>query len=118
MGAGMTGRSDRATSTRCDRNHCVDDPVRRDYPAICEPLGIVMSDSKKAAAPLADLDIVALLVDRPADRLARGQVGTAVDTLGESDVLVEFSDDDGRAYPIVPCTSADLLPLRYLPRAA
>ncbi len=77
-----------------------------------------MSDSKKAVAPLADLDVVALLVDRPSDRLARGQVGTVVEALGGMDVLVEFSDDDGRAYAIVPCASADLLPLRYLPRAA
>jgi hypothetical protein len=77
-----------------------------------------MADAKKAVAPLADLDVVALLVDRPTDRLARGQVGTVVDTLGASDVLVEFSDDDGRAYAIVPCAHTDLLPLHYLPRAA
>ena len=77
-----------------------------------------MSDSKQAVAPLADLDVVALLVDRPAEGLARGQVGTVVDTLGDSDVLVEFSDDDGCAYAIVPCACADLLPLHYLPHAA
>jgi hypothetical protein len=77
-----------------------------------------MSDAKKAAPPLADLEVVALLTDRPADGLARGQVGTVVDTLGESDVLVEFSDEDGRAYAIVPCACTDLLPLHYLPRAA
>jgi hypothetical protein len=66
----------------------------------------------------ADLDGGALLVDRPTDRSARGQVGTVADTLGASDVLVEFSDDDGRAYAIVPCACTDLLPLRYLPHAA
>jgi len=77
----------------------------------------VVSDAKQAVAPRADLDVVALQVDRPADGLARGQVGTVVDTLGASDVLVEFSDDDGRAYAILPCACTDLLPLRYLPRA-
>jgi hypothetical protein len=96
----------------------VDDPVRGDYPAIRELLGVVMSDVKQAMPRLADLDVVALLVDQPADGLARGQVGTVVDTLDASDVLVEFSDDDGRAYAIVPCACADLLPLHYLPHAA
>ena len=77
-----------------------------------------MSDANKAAPLLADLDVVALLTDRPADGLVRGQVGTVVDKLGESDVLVEFSDEDGRAYAIVPCTGSQLLPLHYLPHAA
>jgi hypothetical protein len=77
-----------------------------------------MSNASKAAPPLADLDVVALLTDRPADGLARGQVGTIVDKLGESDVLVEFSDEEGRAYAIVPCACNDLLPLHYLPQAA
>ena len=78
-----------------------------------------MSKAKKAAAPpLGDLDVVAFLTDRPADSLARGQVGTVVDTLVVSDVLVEFSDDEGRAYAVVPCACTDLLPLYYLPRVA
>ena len=77
-----------------------------------------MADANKAAPLLADLDVVALLTDRPADGLARGQVGTVVDKLGESDVLVEFSDEEGRAYAIVPCACNDLLPLHYLPHAA
>lgn len=96
----------------------MDHPVGRDHPEVRDLLGVVMSDTKKAAPLLSDLDVVALLSDRPADGLARGQVGTVVDTLGESDVLVEFSDEDGRAYAIVPCACTDLLPLHYLPRAA
>ena len=80
-------------------------------------MGVVTSDANKAA-PFADLDVVALLTDRPADGLARGQVGTVVDKLGESDVLVEFSDEDGRAYAIVSCAGSELLPLHYLPHAA
>jgi hypothetical protein len=68
--------------------------------------------------PAALLDPVALLDARPAEGLERGQVGTVVETLDESNVLVEFSGDDGRAYAIVPCPRADLLVLRYVPEAA
>jgi len=42
------------------------------------------------------LDVVALLADRPADALTRGQVGTVVETLTDDAVLVEFSNDAGR----------------------
>jgi hypothetical protein len=64
------------------------------------------------------LDAVALLVDRPSDGLARGQVGTVVELLDADHYLVEFSDDDGRAYAIVPCRPLDLLVLQYEPQAA
>jgi hypothetical protein len=65
-----------------------------------------------------ELDVVALLADLPAAGLARGQVGTVVEALDEKTALVEFSDDDGRAYAIVPCPRADLLVLHYVPEAA
>ena len=42
------------------------------------------------------LDVVALLADRPADALTRGQVGTVVEALKDGAVLVEFSNDAGR----------------------
>ena len=64
------------------------------------------------------LDVVALLTDLPTQRLARGQVGTVVEQLDESTLLVEFSDDQGSAYAITPCTRADLLILHYVPEAA
>jgi hypothetical protein len=64
------------------------------------------------------LDVVALLTDLPTQRLARGQVGTVVEALDESTLLVEFSDDQGSAYAITPCTRADLLILHYVPEAA
>jgi hypothetical protein len=64
------------------------------------------------------LDVVALLTDVPAERLARGQVGTVVDELDGKALLVEFSDDQGRAYAIAPCPQADLLVLHYVPEAA
>jgi hypothetical protein len=64
------------------------------------------------------LDVVALLADLPAQGLARGQVGTVVEPLDEGTLLVEFSDERGRAYAIVPCPQSDLLVLHYVPQAA
>jgi len=64
------------------------------------------------------LDVVALLADCPAEGLERGQVGTVVEPIDESTVLVEFTDDQGRAYAISPCPRSDLLVLHYVPQAA
>ena len=64
------------------------------------------------------MDAVALLGDLPAHRLARGQVGTVVEPLDNDTVLVEFSDDKGRAYAVAPCARSDLLVLHYVPEAA
>jgi hypothetical protein len=64
------------------------------------------------------LDVVALLTDLPAQRFARGQVGTVVEQLDEKTSLVEFSDDQGRAYAVAPCPRAELLTLHYVPEAA
>lgn len=76
-----------------------------------------MTTERKTTLPAA-LDVVALLADLPSARLARGQVGTVVELLDDRTLLVEFSGDDGRAYAIVPCRSADLLVLHYAPEAA
>ena len=64
------------------------------------------------------LDVVALLADRPDDSLSRGQVGTVVETLDGDTLLVEFSDDEGKAYAIAPCQRDALLLLHYEPEAA
>ncbi len=72
----------------------------------------------KTHEPASVLDVVALLADRPAECLARGQVGTVVEPLDERNVLVEFSDDQGRAYAILPLPVAELLVLHYVPHAA
>jgi Domain of unknown function (DUF4926) len=58
------------------------------------------------------LSAVALLRDLPERGLVRGQVGTIVEPLDEASALVEFSDDEGRAYAIVPCPREALLILR------
>jgi hypothetical protein len=64
------------------------------------------------------LSAVALLRDLPQHELIRGQVGTIVEPLGETAALVEFSDDSGVAYAIVPCPLDALLVLRTAPLAA
>ena len=64
------------------------------------------------------LDVVALLSGLPAGKLPRGQVGTVVESLDQDTVLVEFSDEQGRAYAIVPAPRSELLVLHYVPQAA
>jgi hypothetical protein len=73
---------------------------------------------KKRKGPISLLDVVALLADSPAASLPRGQVGTVVELLDDRAALVEFSDDDGRTYVVVPCPRKDLLVLHYEPEAA
>jgi hypothetical protein len=76
-----------------------------------------MNIRKKSRSP-ALLDVVALLEDQATDNLARGQVGTVVENAQNGSLLVEFSDDDGRAYAIVSCPAARLMVLHYVPQAA
>ena len=64
------------------------------------------------------LDVVTLLTDVPVHGLARGQVGTVVEQFDDKALLVEFSDDQGRAYAVAPCQADDLLVLHYIPEAA
>ena len=64
------------------------------------------------------LDVVALLADVPGEGLTRGQVGTVVEHLDDKALLVEFSDDQGRAYAVAPCPRAELLVLHYVSVAA
>jgi hypothetical protein len=70
------------------------------------------------SSQLSVLDVVALLTNLPAAGLARGQVGTVVEISGKDAALVEFSGDDGRAYAIERCPTADLLVLHHVPEAA
>ena len=82
-------------------------------------LDIVMNKISKTTkkAPVL-LDVVALLTDFPEKSLATGQVGTIVELLDATNLLVEFSDDEGRAYAIAPLQSSQLLVLHYVPEAA
>lgn len=77
-----------------------------------------MGADKRAKKEPSLLDVVALLADIPAHRLARGQVGTVIEPFDDDTVLVEFSDDQGRAYAVAPCLRSDLLVLHFVPEAA
>lgn len=61
------------------------------------------------------LDVVALTEDVPDRSLLRGQVGTVVESLGPGVFEVEFVDNDGRTYAMLPIKSGQLLVLHYQP---
>ena len=108
----------RKIEERCGKND-LDRANRRERAEVRHLLGAVMKTKKDAKNERPSvLDVVALLADLPAQRLARGQVGTIVEQLDDKLLLVEFSDDQGRAYAIAPCPRADLLILHYVPEAA
>ena len=81
-------------------------------------LGVVMKAKRAKSKGPSVLDVVALLADIPSEGLARGQVGTVVEQLDDKALLVEFSDEQGRAYAVVPCPRMELLVLHYVPVAA
>ena len=64
------------------------------------------------------LDVVALLDDLADAGLPRGQVGTVVEFLEPTAVLVEFSDEEGRTHAVRPVAADRLLTLHYEPAAA
>jgi hypothetical protein len=61
------------------------------------------------------LDVVALTADVPGHDLVRGQVGTVVEVLAKDVFEVEFSDEAGRTYALLPLTADQLLVLHYEP---
>lgn len=61
------------------------------------------------------LDVVALTEDIPDRGLQRGQVGTVVESLTPGVFEVEFADNDGRTYAMLPLKSSQLLVLHYQP---
>ena len=63
--------------------------------------------------PVKLLDVVALLVDKPAEKLAAGQVGTVVEVLSPAAVLVEFLDSKGRTVAVEELKREELLVLKH-----
>jgi hypothetical protein len=63
------------------------------------------------------LHVVALANDLPAERLVRGQVGTIVEMLSDSHAEVEFSDDEGKTYAMLPLALDQLIVLHHAPVA-
>ncbi|MCI0335188.1 MAG: DUF4926 domain-containing protein [Planctomycetes bacterium] len=66
-------------------------------------------------APIQLLDVVALVHDRPSDGLVRGQVGTIVEILSPGVYEVEFSDDKGKTYAMLPLKAEELIVLHTAP---
>jgi uncharacterized protein DUF4926 len=98
------------------RKNALDHSGRRRYAPVYYLLGAVMETQRRQDAAV--LDVVALLAERPGEKLARGQVGTIVERIDDATALVEFSDDEGRAYAVVPCRLSELIVLHYAPQAA
>jgi len=65
--------------------------------------------------PIELLDVVALTVDLPEDELVRGQVGTVVEILSDGYFEVEFSDDEGKTYAMLPLAADQLIILHHAP---
>ena len=82
-------------------------------------LGVVMNSMSRIAKKTPELlDVVALLEELPEHSLASGQVGTVVEVLDSQNLMVEFSDDEGRPYAVTPVQQSQLLVLHYLPEVA
>jgi uncharacterized protein DUF4926 len=73
----------------------------------------------KVGSQMADLEmlsVVAVTEDLSLKGLVRGQVGTIVEKLAPGIYEVEFSDDTGKTYAMVPVSSSLLMQLHYEPK--
>jgi hypothetical protein len=61
------------------------------------------------------LDVVALTENVPDKGLVRGQVGTVVEVYAPDAFEVEFCDDDGRTYALLPLRAKQLMLLHHRP---
>jgi hypothetical protein len=66
-------------------------------------------------SPLKLLDVVALLVDKPEEKLVTGQVGTVVELLAPDVYEVEFLDSKGHTIAVAELKRAELLLLQHEP---
>jgi Domain of unknown function (DUF4926) len=64
------------------------------------------------------LDVVALLVDKPAEGLAAGHVGTVVEVLSPDAFEVEFLDPAGHTFALTDLKRNEILLLKHDPVAA
>jgi hypothetical protein len=63
--------------------------------------------------PVKLLDVVALLEDKPAEKLVAGQVGTVVELLAPGVFEVEFLDSKGRTFALAELRREELLALKH-----
>ena len=68
--------------------------------------------------PVKLLDVVALLVDKPAEMLVSGHVGTVVEVFSPEVFEVEFLDPEGRTFALTELKRDELLVLKHEPMAA
>jgi hypothetical protein len=61
------------------------------------------------------LDIIALTEDLPQNNLQRGQVGTIVEILAPNIYEIDFSDNNGQTYALLPLHHSQLLKLHHNP---
>ena len=59
------------------------------------------------------LDVVALLKDRPEEKLMQGQVGTIVEEYAPGVFDVEFCDTQGKTYAMAIVPDSELMRLRH-----
>ena len=64
------------------------------------------------------LDVVALLVDKPAEGLSTGHVGTVVEVFSPETFEVEFLDPAGHTFALAELERNELLLLKHEPVAA
>ena len=55
------------------------------------------------------LDVVVLNESQPEERLQKGSIGTVVEVFDPENFLVEFADQHGVAYAIVPLKTEQLI---------
>jgi hypothetical protein len=68
--------------------------------------------------PVKFLDVVALLVDKPAEGLMAGHVGTVVEVFSPDAVEVEFLDPAGQTFALTELKRSEVLLLKHEPVAA
>jgi hypothetical protein len=68
--------------------------------------------------PVRLLDVVALLVDKPQEKLVTGQVGTVVEMLAPDVYEVEFLDSKGHTLAVTELKRPELLLLQHEPMIA
>jgi hypothetical protein len=61
------------------------------------------------------LDVVAISSDLPEAGLLKGQVGTIVEILSDGIFEVEFSNDEGKTYSLLPLKNSQLIQLHFNP---
>ena len=63
--------------------------------------------------PVKQLDVVALLEDKPAEKLVAGQVGTVVEVLAPGVFEVEFLVSNGKTVALAELKRTELLVLKH-----